>query len=310
MPSENVTAKLEWRQGEPAPVTMTSYRGAAVVHHNTAYFSQGCWIYAYSISEDKWSRLKSSDREDFGMVVVGDKLTTVGGRHGGMATNTLLCLSRKNSPEMKWEGLLPPMPTERVRPAAVTTPTHLVVAGGRTKLFGDGLSTVEVLNLQTLQWGAASSSPSELQCPDMTLCSGQLYLTEVQDSTTFSCSAEELVKSCNPSSAKSSDHGPVWTKITADSVPNKTSLAAQDGRVLAVGGIHGISSSRTKITGAIHCYNGGTDAWSAVGEMPTPRYAALVAVLPSQELVVVGGWERKPGSKAISQCKVTEIAHP
>ena len=31
------------------------------------------------------------------------------------------------------------------------------------------------------------------------------------------------------------------------------------------------------------------------GEMPTPRHLTLVAVLPSNELVVVGGYERKQG---------------
>ena len=43
-------------------------------------------------------------------------------------------------------------------------------------------------------------------------------------------------------------------------------------------------------TGAIHCYNVITNSWSVIGEMPTPRYSVLAAVLSSNDLVVVGGW--------------------
>ena len=42
-------------------------------------------------------------------------------------------------------------------------------------------------------------------------------------------------------------------------------------------------------TGAIHCYDVTTNSWSVIGEMPTPSSCALIAVLPSNELVVIGG---------------------
>ena len=44
-----------------------------------------------------------------------------------------------------------------------------------------------------------------------------------------------------------------------------------------------------KLTGAIHCYNKATNSWSIIGEMPTPQYDVLTAVLPTNKLVVVGG---------------------
>ena len=159
--SKQVSTSQRWRQGKPPPATITFAFGAAVVHNNTAYFSEGWDVYLYAIPEDKWSKLKPCSNTYFSMAVVGHKLTAIGGRHGFTATNTLLCLSGSSS-KMKWKELLPPMPTERVRPAAVTTPTHLVVAGGRkydTVGIDVGLSTVEVLNLHTLQWASATSSP-------------------------------------------------------------------------------------------------------------------------------------------------------
>ena len=264
---------------------------AAVVHGNTAYFSQGYSVYSYTLSQDKWTKLKRCEYKDFSMAVVNNQLTTIGGsQHGGTVTNTILCLSRSSS-EMKWEELLPPMPTPRRWSAAVTTPTHLIVAGGDTGL-GGALSVVETLDTNTLQWSSVSSSPEEVRYPSMTLYNGQLYLSE--DSKIFSCSVEELLKSRKPASTNSS--GSVWIKLTDIPVPYWARPTTLRGQVLAIGGsdqqLGGIP------TEAIHQYNRSTNSWSVIGEMPTPRAYPLVAVLPSHELIVVGGY----------RCSVTEIA--
>ena len=270
--------KLTWRRGTPAPESMWD---AAVVHGNAAYFSQRYNVYSYTLSQDKWTKLKQCEYEFFSMAVITNKLTTIGGRHGcgGTATNTLLCLSRSSS-EMKWEELLPPMPTPRTWSAAVTTPTHLIVAGGGTGLLGAALSVVETLDTNTLQWSSVSSSPEALLAPNMTLCNGQLYLSK--DSKIFSCSVEELLKSRKPASTNSS--GSVWTKLTDISVPYYASLTTLRGQVLAIGG----SDQQLTPTGAIHQYNRSTNSWSVIGEIPTPREGPLLAVLPSHELIVVG----------------------
>ena len=293
--------RLAWREGKPAPETMTSYRGAAVVHDNIAYFSQGRNVYSYTISQDKWSKLKPCSCEYFSMAVVNHKLTAIGGWDGSDSTNTLFCSSGSSS-EMKWEKLLSPMPTKRVMPAAVTTPTHLVVAGGKTKIelwYGVALSTVEVLNLHTLQWASASSLPKVQDWPSMTLCGEHVYLSG--DKAIFSCSAEELVKSCT-TNRRFGDS--VWT-----SLPNTatyiTTLATLRGCVLTIGGT---KRHKNTPTGAIRFYNSSTSSWTSswtvIGEMPTPRFYPLIAVLPGNELVVVGG------ENTTSRSSVTEIAHP
>ena len=262
-----------------------------MVHGNTAYFSDGYRVYSYTLSQDKWTQLKRCKYASFSMAVVNNQLTTIGGWGDGTATNTLLCLSRSSS-EMKWEELLPPMPTARIYSAAVTTPTHLIVAGGKTELFGDALSVVETLDTNTLQWSSVSSSPEEVRYPNMTLCNGQLYLSE--HSKIFSCSVEELLKSHKPASTNSS--GSVWTKLTDIPVPYWASLTTLRGQVLAIGGSD--QQLMGTPTGAIHQYNRSTNSWSVIGEMPTPRACPPIAVLPSHELIVVGGFS----------CDVTEIA--
>ena len=57
------------------------------------------------------------------------------------------------------------MPTKRVRPAAITTLTHLVVVGGTKLLYSGGLSTVEVMDIKNQQWFTARSLPEKSPYP-------------------------------------------------------------------------------------------------------------------------------------------------
>ena len=274
---------------------MSTYAGAAVVHGNTAYFSQLNDVYSYTLASGEWTRLPPCEYNSFGLAVVNNKVTTIGGMSGKL-TNVLLCLEDQGT---KWRELLPPMPTARIRPATVTTSTYsyLIVAGGRTRLTS--LSNVEILDTNILQWSSASSSPKALGYPHITLCGEHLYLSE--DNTIFSCSVEELLKSCKPASTNSSDGASVWTKLSNIPVSYEASLITLRGQVLAIGGSDQKYGCGTP-TEVIHRYNKSTNSWSAIGEMPTPRSDTLVAVLPSNELIAVGGQDET------GFCDITEIA--
>ena len=251
---------------------------AAAIHGSTAYFSSNYNVCSYTVPENKWTKLPQCKYRDFGLAVLNGAPTTIGGSHtdeGGTYSkvNTLLSLSGSS-----WEEVLPPMPTKRECPAAVRTPTHLVVAGGW--ILDGRTATVEVLNTETLQWSTASSLPEAVSFPQMTTCGGCLYLAD-DESNVFSCFVEDLLKSTN-----SSDGGSVWTRLASIPVGEDSTLATLRGRVLAIGGD---DDGTGNPTGAIHCYDVATNSWSVIGEMPTPRYRVLAAVLPSNELVVVGG---------------------
>ena len=279
------TSRLElaWRQGTPAPETMSSVYGAAVVHHNTAYFSEGYNVYSYSTTEDKWAILKSCPYKSFGMAVVNDKLTTIGGCHVFTSTNALFCLTE----DSKWADTLPPMTTSRIRPAAVSTRTNLVVAGGSLGQIGEALSRVEVLDTNALQWSSACSLPVGVAYPSMVLNNGHLYLLS-EPSSVFSCSIEELLKTCKHSAVDTN----VWTKLADVPIPFWANLATLYDEVVVVGG----SVTKNMLGGNpiedIYSYDKGTNTWSITGKLPTPRSACLVAVVPPNELIVVGGKEK------------------
>ena len=255
-----------------------------MVHGSTAYFSTFYHVYSYTVPENQWTKLPQCKHASFAMAVINDVLTTIGGRGQWAVTNTLLSLSGSS-----WEEVLPPMPTKRMCTAAANTPTHLVVAGG---ISGGVIATVEVLNTETLQWSTASSLSEAVESPQMTTCGECLYLADHDSNHVFSCSVEELLKSTN-----SSDGGFQWTRLASNPTTEGFTLATLRGHVLAIGGYNDYSR-----TGAIHSYDAACKSWSVISEMPTPRQNILAAVLPSNELVVVGGV-----TASRNWCTITEI---
>ena len=65
-----------------------------------------------------------------------------------------------------------------------------------------------------------------------------------------------------------------------------TTCVSIHGRLLAIGG----GDLDQKPTSAIHMYNSTTDSWEVISHMGTPRYNCTAAVLPNNQLMVVGGY--------------------
>ena len=76
----------------------------------------------------------------------------------------------------------------------------------------------------------------------------------------------------------------IWRPI-ADLPVEHSTLVTLNGQLLAVGG----QDYRNK-TNNVYSYNRETNSWEVISHMLTPRYQCLVAVLPHNELMVVGGW--------------------
>ena len=254
--------------------------GTAAVHGSTAYFSYNHEIYSYTVFDSKWTELPPCKYQHFGMAVVSGRLTTIGGRKDILnETNILLSLLPGHS---SWQEVLPPMPTGRVRPAVVATDTHLVVAGGTDT------DVVEVLERGTLQWfTAANAIPKSNYSPYMALCSGKIYLR--QDGIFSSCSLQEVIQPHKPTSANSEGDS-VWKNIAAVSEYD-TTIVTFGEHVLAIGGRRYLSATTTAT--AICCYDNSTDSWNVIEHLPTPQHSVVTAVLPSNEVIVVGGKNNK-----------------
>ena len=271
---------LNWRDG--GKVLLKVARGAAVVDGGVAFFmhmdGQAC---SYNSNSKKWSELPKYPYEDSGLAVVNGQLTAIGGcedwRKKHTYTNKLLSLRGS------WSDVFPPMPTKRRSTTAVTSKEHLIVAGGTTgSPFFDNINIVEVMDTNTLVWSTVASLPHPYYFASATVCGDHLYMLGGNDDkgktkSVLTCSLTELLQSLSSSS--------VWHCRIADTPAYWSTCAAVNGQLLAVGGC----DEGCKATAAIHKYNQRTNTWDHISDMSTARYLCLVAVLPTNEIVAVGG---------------------
>ena len=266
----------------------------SVVDGSVAYFRpvESKSIFTYNSTNNKWSELLGCPNYAFSLAVVNSLLTAIGGRKpNDELTNSLLSLT-----DNKWTKRFPPMPTKRCVTVAVCSSRSLVVAGGSTGYMK--LSTVEVMDTETLQWFTASSLPLPLYRASATLCGDQVYMlggfyqSGKPSKSVFTCSLAALRQSCQPQSLVArlktlslASKPEVWHQL-ADTPVTLSTCTSLHGRLLTVGG----RDSDNKKTTAIHMYNTTTNSWEVISHMTTPRHQCSVAVLPHNELMVVGGF--------------------
>ena len=95
----------------------------------------------------------------------------------------------------------------------------------------------------------------------------------------FKSPGERLVSTLTRSSK-----GNIWNRVADLPVTHSTGVTLH-GQLLAIGG----RDSDYKPTTAVHVYQPTTNSWEVISHMTTPRYKCLVAVLPNNQLMVVGG---------------------
>ena len=289
---------LHWRKCGRAPGRML--KPSCVVDGNMAYFFNhydSKDVYSYDSQKQMWSSLPQSPHSSCSLAVVSGLLTAIGGGMGRNITNQLLSLTG----ERKWVERFPPMPTKRSFTAAVCSGKSLVVAGGcaTDQWVYKLLHTAEVMDMETLQWSTASSLPSAFRFASATICQDRIYLLgyDMSDEprSVLACSMADLLQSCRPQSLgarlETLTLQGVWHRV-ADLPVRSSSCATLCGQLLAVGGC---DDSFENLTTAIHQYNPATNSWEVISHMPTARRNTLVAVLPGNKLMVVGGRTRKSG---------------
>ena len=284
---------LRWKKESKAPEKM--YRGFAASDSNIAYFNSRhrTSVYSYDSDTREWHRLPDATCTKSALVVVDHVPTMVGGRISRVATNILLSLLGKGSDKI-WLPYLPAMPTKRFNTAAVCSGHSLIVAGGKDD-HNKRLATVEVLDTDIQQWSIANSLSHPFTEATISVCGERLYMLGGYDEdvsrSVLSCSIPELLQSCQPqppagelptAPTKQSTKAMLWQHV-ADVPQYWSSCATFCGQLVAVGGYEA-----DKNTSAIFGFNETTGSWEAMGNMPTARRQALVAIL-NGKMMVVGG---------------------
>ena len=283
--SSRASIKLTWREGKKVLCKMSESSYSAT-DGTTLYIRQDDKsVYAYTISTSSWSQLPDSPTDNCPSVIINNLLTLVGGDHRGTTTNQLFSLTGEGRGR-KWTEKFRPMPTKRWGSTALCTGTALVVAGGDTKQCSD-LKTVEVMNTGTEQWSTAADLPQPLWQAPAAVCGDHVYILGRSNKVMYmyTCSVLTLIQSCKSflASIRNRD-ARVWKEAAAPPAMETTCVSIH-GQLLVIGGL----DSDVKPTTAIHMYNPTTDSWKVISQMGTPRYRCIAAVLPNNQLMVVGG---------------------
>ena len=285
IPNEQTASinSLTWRVGEKALREM-SHSYCAVMSDSTLYvrLTGTHQVFDYIISTSSWSQLPDSPTDSCPSVIINNLLTLVGGNpHRDALTNKLFSLTGEGS-DRRWTEEFPPMPTKRFRSTAVCTGASLIVTGGVDK-DGSTLQTVEVLNTETLQWSTVADLPQPLYQAPTVVCGDQIYILGKFSNVMYTCSLRILIQSRKPFLASIWNRGArIWQEVAAPPVTQTTCVSIH-GRLLAIGG-------KEKSTTAIHMYTPATDSWEVISHMKTPRCECIAAVLPNNQLMVVGGY--------------------
>ena len=236
-------------------------------------------IQQYSPTDDKWSTLPPAPVRWFGIGELNGQLVIVGGETTeDDVTGKILSLGGF-AWFRKWKESIPPMPTAHYYPAVFCQPSCLTVVGGRDQ-HDTHVSDVEVFIPHTSQWHIASPAPSPLPHMTTTVIQNKCFLAEYNSNRLY-----QLCVSVHQAATSSSITPKVITEWKAiDDLPHTHSaLGSVNECLLAVGG-----ELYNPIT-TIHGFSPITNTWKTVGELPKPRRNCTTVLLPTGELLVMGG---------------------
>ena len=152
------------------------------------------------------------------------------------------------------------------------------------------------MNLANKQWSVAMSLPKPVESLSSAYCptTDRVFLMGGdKDSgkamkTVLTCSVEKLLHSCARFN-RIHDSSEVWEMLSELSVSHPTCVVVQD-HLLALGGIE--QAGQRTDSRAVYDYDFSSKSWKPVVMLPSPTHKLLAAVLPSNRLMVVGGFTK------------------
>lgn len=259
----------------------------AVLLRNKVYIGGGaCDLFAespasllfrYDFTDDSWDLLLETPTEGYVLTTYNSQLVLVGGKDPttGKISNQLWVMDEQQwDPEQQyWAQPLPPMTTKCSRASAVSVDHHLIVAGGLNDKL-DRLNVVQVYDGH--QWKKAQPLPKAGHCMKSSVLNGVWYLAggDEQGKEVIYTSLFSLI------ATTSSDNVFVWKKLP--NVPLEWATPVKIGKNLATVGGNFFSS-------AIYVYFYPTNSWVYVEDLPVACHSTCTVVLPTGELLAVGG---------------------
>ena len=248
-----------------------------VVIINGVVYVGGGWfiddVLEYHPGSGEWSKLPTPLVGLYAMASLNGQLVLVGGDGEGKILRV-------------WEGArggwaqpYPAMPTGRSSSAAVGHQHYLIVACGYKN---GGVDTVEVLDGSSHRWYSAQPVPMGGCVMSSVVIGDHWYLSSDHwndnKSHIFTAHLPTLVSSAV--SAARTNSASIWQELPTPPVHGPTLLALQNLLLLVGGG--GLEHD-------LHHYDPLAKKYSQCGQLPVGMRGPSCAVLPSGELMVVGG---------------------
>ena len=256
------------------------WRGAAASVGAMAFFNPGLTgiVYIYDSTTKDWSELPHCLHCGFTLVAIDNMVTAVGGsKELYTAGSALLSFSQGN-----WMEIYPPMLTKRYFPAAACTGQYLVVAGGCGEDC-QALATVEIMEINTLQWSTTNSLPVCTSSASMTACGDRIYLLGDYTNHVYWCSLKNLLQFSKEHIVNLKQASNLWKRIS-DLPVSRSTAATLCGQLVSVGGYDDNGEAD-----AVYCYDSTMNKWSEVGKLLSCKGLPLATTLPGDKLIVVHG---------------------
>ena len=199
-----------------------------------------------------------------------------------------------------WQPSIQEMPTKRWGAAAMNTgtPEYLVVAGG----VGVGVTYLDTVEVFTgKEWCTVESLPKPCCYLKWTSHEGKYYLYggDHRNTAIYSCDIKLLLKSCEQSGVNKTPF-PLWSQFP---LPSKySSLASFGQHLISIGGIS--NTSTTNRSPDILALSPLSQSWVHVGKLPIGICTTASIVLPTGELVIIGGNPNTAGGKVLFSARV------
>ena len=217
--------------------------------------------------------------ERYALTTYHSQLVLVGGRELSTFEPSNMLWTLSSDAGMKWHPSIQEMPTKRYGASALNTgtPEYLVVAGGMG-VGGYALDTVEVFTGK--EWCTVEPLPNICSYNKCTIHGGKYYLCPRPQA--YCCDIKSILKSCEQSGINKAPF-PVWSQFE---FPLEYSSQASFGQhLISIGGITN-NSYRSPYIFALSPLS---QSWVHVGKLPIVLNRAASIVLPTGELVVIGG---------------------
>ena len=241
-----------------------------------------CTVVVHDTQSGEWSTLPKCQVKLFGLAVVKNQLTVVGGfdLSTKKATNELAVWE---SESQNWTSPYPPMCTARHSMAVATYNEWMAVAGG----YGsdDYLNSVEIFNTTEKQWHSAIPLPVECNRIKSAVVRDEWYLMEshTEFEQMFAVSLPALIL------LSGSTNLTPWRTLPTTPLACSAIFATHDS-LFAVSG----KMKTGECSSAIYLYLPWNKKWIRVGTLPTERSSCVCTELPSGEILVAGGVSIKP----------------